>query len=202
MDFVTIDFETANSTRSSICSVGIVQYKNGKIANEYYELVKPKNTYFHPINVSIHGITYEDVRNKSEFNMLWPEIHSLLENHLVIAHNAAFDMSCLRYVLDEYNAPYPNISYNCTLNISKAIWPGLPSYKLNDLSKKLGYRFDHHNALDDAKACGNILIHALNHTSSKDLTTMFEEYSIKNGIVYPEGYKSPTFKKGKSRNKA
>ena len=35
MDFVAIDFETANSLRTSVCSIGIVQVKNGKIKKKY-----------------------------------------------------------------------------------------------------------------------------------------------------------------------
>ncbi|MBE1556211.1 DNA polymerase III epsilon subunit-like protein [Filibacter limicola] len=41
MDFVAIDFETANSLRSSVCSVGIVQVKNWKIIKEIQSLINP-----------------------------------------------------------------------------------------------------------------------------------------------------------------
>jgi len=191
MNFVSIDFETANSSRSSICSVGIVEYANGEIIKEYYELVKPNDSYFHPINMSIHGISYEDVKYKKDFIALWPEIKGMLENKLVLAHNAAFDMSCLRSVLDENETPYPMIQYNCTVNIAKKVWPGLRDYKLNNLSHRLGFRLNHHHALDDAKACGNILLQAVKESHSANIQSFFEEYAITHGSIFPGGYHTP-----------
>jgi len=195
MNFVSIDFETANSSRSSICSVGIVEYNGGEIVKEYYELVKPRDDYFHHINVSIHGITYEDVKYKNEFITLWPEMKGMLENKLVLAHNAAFDMSCLRMVLDESNMPYPTMLYNCTVNIAKAVWPGLPNYKLNNLSQQLGFRLNHHNALDDARACGNILLEALKQNKANSIQSFCEDFSITHGSIFPGGYKTPRARK-------
>ena len=40
-DFVAIDFETANGSRSSVCSVGIIIVRNGLITEKIYELIKP-----------------------------------------------------------------------------------------------------------------------------------------------------------------
>lgn len=39
-DFVTIDFETANSKRSSVCVVGIVVVRDGEIADRFYSLIR------------------------------------------------------------------------------------------------------------------------------------------------------------------
>ncbi len=41
-DFVAIDFETENASRSSICSVGIVVVRNGVVVEKIYELIKPE----------------------------------------------------------------------------------------------------------------------------------------------------------------
>ena len=40
-DFAAIDFETANGKRTSVCSVGIVIVKGGKIVNKIYRLIRP-----------------------------------------------------------------------------------------------------------------------------------------------------------------
>ncbi|MBC7852420.1 MAG: hypothetical protein IAF94_03205 [Pirellulaceae bacterium] len=55
MDFVTVDVETANADLASICHVGIVEFKNGEVANAWEWLVNPDD-YFNDVNVSIHGI--------------------------------------------------------------------------------------------------------------------------------------------------
>lgn len=41
-DFAAINFETANQQRTSVCSVGIVIVRDGKIADSYYSLIKPE----------------------------------------------------------------------------------------------------------------------------------------------------------------
>lgn len=45
-DFAAIDFETANSHRASVCSVGIVIVKNQKVSNTFYELIRPAPNYY------------------------------------------------------------------------------------------------------------------------------------------------------------
>jgi DNA polymerase III subunit epsilon len=112
MDFVTIDFETANDNRASICAAGLAHVRNGEIVETKHWLIQPQNLYFDPINVSIHGITAEDVKDKPRFDQLWDEIRSCFADYVVLAHSASFDMSCLRYVLDSYGIEYPTLDYS------------------------------------------------------------------------------------------
>ena len=56
-DFIAIDFETANSNRSSVCSIGIVIVKDGVIIDKFYRLIKPVPNYYNRINTQIHGLT-------------------------------------------------------------------------------------------------------------------------------------------------
>ena len=45
-NFVAIDFETANREPSSVCSVGIVVVREGKIQNHLYRLIHPTPNYY------------------------------------------------------------------------------------------------------------------------------------------------------------
>lgn len=45
-NFAAIDFETANRERSSVCSVGIVIVKDGKITDKIYRLIRPYPNYY------------------------------------------------------------------------------------------------------------------------------------------------------------
>ena len=42
MEFVAIDFETANKSYDSACSIGLVTVRDGAIVDEYYKLIRPK----------------------------------------------------------------------------------------------------------------------------------------------------------------
>ena len=158
MNFVAIDFETANSSRSSVCSLAAVTVENGQIVRSAYSLIRPPIMDFNYHNIRVHGIYPEDVINKPTFNQLWERICPHLENKIVIAHNAAFDISVLRSILKEYSLPLPKFKHACTVQIARKTWPDEEGYKLNNLAQKFNIDFDHHNALHDARTCAKIAI--------------------------------------------
>ncbi|MGL4951612.1 MAG: exonuclease domain-containing protein [Mycoplasma sp.] len=134
MNAFIIDFETANSQRCSACSIGIVEIKDGKIVNEWSFLFKPANGYFDRINIKIHGITPDMVKDKSTFKEIWNNgLSDLLNNKIVFAHNASFDMSVSRATLAAYGLQHLNLHYSCTMLISKKLWPNCENHKLNTL---------------------------------------------------------------------
>jgi DNA polymerase III subunit epsilon len=191
MDHVAIDFETANEQRASACSLGIVVVRSGKIVEKKYWLVRPRELYFNPYNVGIHGISPEDVKDEPEFCDLWDSIRPLMEGQRVIAHNASFDMSVLRNTLTEYRIPFPDLNYLCTRIVSKETWRGLPTYNLSYLADMLGIQFEHHNALEDALACSEIVRLASEHLHVRSLDGLVEALAIAFGELSPHGYTPP-----------
>lgn len=188
MNFIAIDFETANSSRGSVCSVGLVEYEEGKLKKEYYRLVRPKQNYFAPMNVRIHGITKQDVEDALEFDILWhQEMKELVEGKFLVAHNAQFDMGVLRSVLDQYNLPYPMLAYNCTLNISKKTWQ-LPRYNLKTVSDYLGVQFNHHHALEDARVAAEVFLKAGEHLGASNVHDLVERTQTTNGMMSDHTY--------------
>lgn len=188
MNFVAIDFETANSSRDSVCSLGITVVKDNTIVEEKYWMIKPYPLRFDPINISIHGIREADVINEREFDKVWPEIRPYLENNLVIAHNASFDFSVLRKTLDLFCIEYPKLNYCCTLVASKLFYSYLKNHKLNTVNKHLGYEFNHHNASEDASACANILINISNELEVDDINDIANLVGFKLGNLNKDGY--------------
>lgn len=161
LNFVAIDFETANKYANSACSLAVVTVENGEITKRGYSLIKPPFMQFDEECIAIHEILPKDVMDKPTFDKLWPAIY---ENHLkgklVIAHNAKFDIGVLRATLDHYNIKWPELDFTCTVKISKRVWPDLQNHKLNTLAAYLGYEFKHHYALDDAEICAQVAIAA------------------------------------------
>lgn len=158
MDFVAIDFETANASRSSVCSMAAVTVEKGQIVRSAYSLIRPPVLKFDYRNIQVHGIYPEQVMNKPTFDQLWEKIRPHLENKIVIAHNATFDISVLRSILREYSLPVPAFKHACTVQIAKKVWPGGENYKLNTLAQRFQIDFDHHNALHDARTCAQIAL--------------------------------------------
>lgn len=158
MDFVAIDFETANASRSSVCSMAAITVEKGKIVRSAYSLIRPPVLKFDFRNIQVHGIRPEQVMNKPTFDQLWERIRPHLENKIVIAHNAAFDMGVLRSILREYSLPMPAFRHACTVQIAKKAWPGGENYKLNTLAQRFQIAFEHHHALHDARTCAQIAL--------------------------------------------
>jgi len=179
MNFVALDFETANNKRASVCAIGLVVVKNGKIVDKMYELIKPYEMDFNWRNIQVHGINPEDVEDKQEFNNHWDRIYNYLKKGQLIAHNASFDVSVLRAVLNEYNIPIPNIKYTCSLQISKKTWEGWGSYSLDNVARNLGFSFKHHHALEDAEMCANVVLEAAKELNINSIEELNSNLKIK-----------------------
>lgn len=187
MNFVSLDFETANSSRSSACSLGIVEVMNGRIITEQSWLINPKQ-HFDRINIGIHGITPEMVANKPTFKELWPTILQYIQGKSVVAHNASFDMSVLRYCLDADSLKYPSFDYFCTYLLSKGLLQNMPSHKLNIIAEHYGIELDHHDALSDARAAAALLLKLMEQEQINCPVQLSLARGYKIGKLYAGGY--------------
>lgn len=162
MDFLAIDFETANRARTSACAIGLVLVQNGKITQTYSRLVRPTPFYMLPDCEAKHGITIEDVRNASLFAEVWEECAAMfVHTPYLIAHNAPFDAGVLRHTLAYYGIECPDMIYECTLAVSRKVWKHrLHSYSLCYVADMLNVELHHHEALSDASACAHVMLHA------------------------------------------
>lgn len=178
MDFVALDFETANRYPNSACSIGLVKFIGGEIEAEYYRLIKPPKMSFDAMNIQIHGIRPKNVMNEPTFDYLWnEEIVSFIGDLPLVAHNASFDMNVLRALLGTYDLACGPLRYICTVTGSRRAYPELENHKLSTVSNHLGISLRHHQALDDARACGKILADIFKKFECKS----FEELCVKKG---------------------
>ena len=56
LDFVALDFETANKFKNSACSLAVITVKDGQITKKAYSLIKPPFMSFDDECIEIHGI--------------------------------------------------------------------------------------------------------------------------------------------------
>ena len=159
ISFTAIDFETANRSRGSICSVGLAKVVEGRIEETRSWLITPPdNGGFDPFNSSLHGITALDTINAPDWASSLSEILDFIGNDIVLAHNAGFDIGALRDACDFAGLQWPELNYTCTLVLARATL-SLPVYKLPWVADALGISsFDHHDAGADARACALVAI--------------------------------------------
>ena len=153
-NFAAIDFETANSERTSVCSVGIVVVRNGLLADTFYSLIQPEPNYYTYWCTRVHGLTCADTDDAPVFPKVWAQVEPLIEGLPLVAHNKAFDENCLKAVFRCYQMDYPDYDFYCTCIAARRRMPQLPNHKLDTVAAALGYNLkNHHHALADAEAC-------------------------------------------------
>ena len=180
LTFTAIDFEIANDNRNSVCSVGLTVVRNGEVSGRHGWLVRPPELRFMEFLMELHKITPSQVRDKPEFNRIWPELSDLIEGPLV-AHNASFDMSVLRHALDTYDIPCPELDYFCSLNLAREQWPGLPNYTLGSLAEHLDIPLAHHQAEDDAYASALLVVLAARQSAFVSLAELLDARGVMMG---------------------
>lgn len=160
-NFAAIDFETANYTRSSVCSVGVVIVRNGAISDEIYRLIHPEPDYYIPQFTAIHGLTAQDTAKAPLFPEVWAEIAPLVKGLTLVAHNSPFDEGCLKAAFAAYGMRYPAYRFLCTCRAARFNL-NLPDNRLPTVARACGYDLTkHHNAIADAEACAHIALRLL-----------------------------------------
>lgn len=183
MKFVALDFETASERPDSACQIGLAVYEDGELVHEVVQLIRPPSMYFSPRCVAVHGITPSDVRDAPAWDSVWEDIQSYLEAYPIIAHNAAFDLNVLCASMSTYGLQCPYMEYSCSRLIARRAWPGRTSYALKSIADVLGLKFQHHDALEDAKVCGTIVLAAASDAEASTLEDMESTLAIDRGRV-------------------
>lgn len=172
-NFIAIDFETATGKHASVCEVGICLVRDGQIAETKSWYVRPEDNAYSVFNIGIHGIHPEDTEHAPEFPAVWRELLTYIsQTPVLVAHNAAFDMSCIRRSLELYHLPTPPVTYYCTLRAARH------NYKFG--CNTLGYlcqQFSipegtHHRAGDDAEMCARLFLRELQDAGHPDLEAL------------------------------
>lgn len=183
MKITVIDFETANTNRTSACSIGLAVIEAGAITTRVERLIKPPKGFgwFRENFVGIHGITHADVRDAPGFDTVFQELRPYFENTLLAAHNAVFDMGVLGALLGHYGISY-SCDYFCTLAAARVVWPGLPAHNLRAMADHLGVELDHHRAGSDANAAARIVLALLSEKRMERLQMIVSQTKRFGGV--------------------
>jgi len=192
MDFIAIDFETANEKRNSACAIGITRVRDNAIVDSFSRLFRPLEMRFASWNTKVHGLTENDVQDCPTLNELWPDILPIIENQLVVAHNASFDISVLRHTLHAASIPIPRITYLCTVQLARNVWPRLASHTLDFLADSFAIALEHHDAGSDSQATAQLVLRALQKSGSKTMLELANCLGLSFGELYTADEWIPT----------
>lgn len=164
MEFVAIDVETANADMASICQIGLVKYKNGVLEEEWSSLINPED-YFDGINISIHGINEKDVKGAPTINEVVWKLSEFMSGSICVSHTH-FDRVSIRKAFEKYSLNQLDVTWFDSARVARRTWEecAWSGYGLANVCNIIGYEFKHHDALEDAKAAGQVILSAMDKT--------------------------------------
>ncbi len=156
--YAVVDIETTGSRfgEDRITEVAIYQTDGESIQGEWSSLVQPGvaiPTYI----TALTGIDDHMLVDAPSFADIAADIEAWTADRILVAHNAAFDYGFLRREFERCGLLFQRKRL-CTVKVSRKIFPGLPSYSLGRLCKRLGIPLtDRHRAFGDAQATALLL---------------------------------------------
>lgn len=161
LTFNAIDVETANNDRASICQIGIVHVVDGEIQDTWKTYINPED-WFDPWIVDIHGITEDMVATSPTMPEVRDELRRRLRGTIVVSHTSfdrvAFERAMFRYDLEQLQVTWMDcakVARRCWVQYAKR------GYGLKNIASDLGIEFNHHDALEDARATAMIMLRVL-----------------------------------------
>ncbi|WP_288967958.1 3'-5' exonuclease [uncultured Microbacterium sp.] len=181
LDFTAIDFETANSSPASACSVGLVRVRGGEVVATTGWLIQPPPGHdeFQEWNVRIHGIQPEDVLSAATWVDQFDRLCAFAGADVLVAHNAGFDLNVLRRASEATGQLCPPYRSLCSLQVARKTYT-LDSYRLPIAAAAAGFEeFSHHDALADARACAQIVIDSAARAGAADVFALADALSLR-----------------------
>lgn len=179
-EIAVLDYESTGARRgfeNEPWQIGMVSLKGGRVdpASMFESLLRVDiNRPFNPHAPGRHALLRDEIAAAPSPQELWPQIQSRLELPLC-AHNVATEKKFTRAMAPMHRfGPWVD-----TLKIARKVWPGCPSYALEDLIVVLDLKpkvdelcagKEAHDALYDAVASAKLIEHLLEQPGWENIT--------------------------------
>jgi len=188
LTFTVFDMETTGlrpAEGDEIISIGAFRMVNCRLLRDegFEQLVDPQRS-IPWTSVKIHGIHPEMLIGQPFIGQVLPQFHQFVEDTILVAHNAAFDMRFLQLKEEQTNVKFVNPVLD-TLLLSAVIHPSHENHDLEAISQRLGVRIiGRHTALGDASATGEIFLKMLPLLAGKGIYTLKEALAASRKTYY------------------
>lgn len=164
---VMLDFETTGLSPEAgdrITEVAALRIAGGQVVERYVSLVNC-GVRVPSFITQLTGITQAMVDGAPPASEVVPALLDFIGADVLAAHNASFDEKFLKAEGALLGATCGHGGLVCSLKLSRRVFPGLPSYRLGELSRALGivFRSRAHRAEADAEVAAQLLLHIGRH---------------------------------------
>ncbi|RDV14037.1 DNA polymerase III subunit epsilon [Pontibacter diazotrophicus] len=193
--YAIIDIETTGGqpAQDKITEIAIFIHDGEKIVDKYNTLINPQRPIPYFIS-NLTGITDEMVKDAPKFYEVAKEIVEFTEGKVFVAHNVRFDYSFIKKEFADLGFTFQRKTL-CTVRLSRALIPGLPSYSLGKLCKSIDIELtQRHRAIGDAEATAVLFDKLIkinrpvvdgNMNMAADNTTQVLKEEIKTSLLPP-----------------
>ena len=173
--YVVFDIETTGFSPlvNKIIEIGAVKVEKGNITERFSTFVNPEVPIpFHIENLT--GIKDDMVITAPVIAEVMPEFLAFCDGAVMVAHNADFDMSFIKYNCDRLSIPY-DFTIADTVAMARMLLPNLNRFKLDTVARALNISLeDHHRAVDDAACTAEIFEKFVKMLADRGINTLDE----------------------------
>lgn len=167
-DTVFVAFDTETTAISPSCGriieIGAVKFTKDGDIDTYSQLINP-NTIIPPFITQLTNINQSMVNCQKCMEEYLPDFLDFINNTVLIAHNAQFDLNFLNAECEKCNYPVTKNKFIDTLDLTRWAYPTMGKYKLDFLADVMHIdKGSSHRAFDDAKTCQQIFLRVLKDT--------------------------------------
>ena len=153
-DYVLFDLETTgiSCNYDEIIEISAVKVRNGKIIDEFSELVNPGRSIPYAASM-VNNISDEMVAGALTIDAVMPQFLVFAGDDILVGHNInSFDMKFVYRDCEKHFGQIPSNDYIDTLKIAKMVFPEWKHRRLGDLAEHYGISTaGAHRALADCK---------------------------------------------------
>ncbi len=169
-DWALVDVETSGlvARRDRVLSVAVITIgPDGEQTGEFSTLLNPGCD---PGPVEVHGLTVERLQGAPTFGQVAGRLGAMLQDRVLVAHNAQFDYDFLAYEFARARMWLPVSQRLCTLALNRQVDPPTDDMKLGTLAAHYGVSQQRaHDALDDTRVLAGVLRASLREAARLDL---------------------------------
>ena len=173
--YVVFDIETTGFSPlvNKIIEIGAVKVEKGNITEHFSTFVNPEVPIpFHIENLT--GIKDDMVITAPVIAEVMPEFLAFCDGAVMVAHNADFDMSFIKYNCDRLSIPY-DFTIADTVAMARMLLPNLNRFKLDTVARALNISLEnHHRAVDDAACTAEIFEKFVKMLADRGINTLDE----------------------------
>jgi DNA polymerase-3 subunit epsilon len=179
---VAVDLETTGLSPlvDKIIEIAAVKLSETGEVTTYHQLINPLIN-IPEFTIQFHGLRDEDLLTaptiKKPLKTFWEFVARLP----LVAHNSSFDLGYLIKASHDYQIDFPPLDVFDSCRYARAIYKGQEgapeNFKLSTLSHFVGFKLQHHVALDDSYGCMKIMAHLaslnIDHKLPKEKSFVF-----------------------------